>query len=153
MYSMGCLIYAVHNKGSPPFRNHNSPASLRDNLSRGFRELERADPELKGSAQYDCGRIISLTTDLLALLSSLITRHALHRPTPETLPSHPFFSSLSISTLNFLERSTFASKTREEKITFMKGLTGVLDRFSEGLKTRKILPSLVEEVSPAAFHP
>lgn len=83
----------------------------------------------------------------LELLSSLITRHALHRPTPAALPSHPFFSSLSISTLNFLDRSTFASKTREEKITFMKGLTGVLDKFSEGLKTRKILPSLLEEVS------
>ena len=28
----------------------------------------------------------------------------------------------------------------------MKGLTTVLDRFSEGLRTRKILPSLLEEV-------
>jgi hypothetical protein len=28
----------------------------------------------------------------------------------------------------------------------MRGLTGVLERFSEGLRTRKILPSLLEEV-------
>lgn len=28
----------------------------------------------------------------------------------------------------------------------MRGLTGVLGRFSEGLRTRKILPSLLEEV-------
>ena len=28
----------------------------------------------------------------------------------------------------------------------MKGLTGVLNKFSDGLRTRKILPSLVEEV-------
>jgi hypothetical protein len=28
----------------------------------------------------------------------------------------------------------------------MKGLTSVLDRFSDGLRTRKILPSLLEEV-------
>ncbi len=28
----------------------------------------------------------------------------------------------------------------------MKGLAGVLDRFSEGLRIRKILPSLLEEV-------
>lgn len=28
----------------------------------------------------------------------------------------------------------------------MKGLMGVLDRFSIGLRTRKILPSLLEEV-------
>ena len=29
----------------------------------------------------------------------------------------------------------------------MKGLTNVLDKFSEGLRVRKILPSLLEEVS------
>lgn len=81
-----------------------------------------------------------------ALLRSLITRHASNRPTPTTLPSHPFFSSLPVSTLNFLDRSNFTAKTREEKISFMKGLMGVLDRFSIGLRTRKILPSLLEEV-------
>lgn len=80
------------------------------------------------------------------MLSSLITRHPNNRPTPATLPSHPFFSSLPISTLNFLDRSNFTSKTREEKISFMKGLVNVLDKFSEGLRTRKILPTLLEEV-------
>ena len=81
------------------------------------------------------------------LLNALITRHTHSRPSPSALPSHPFFSSLPISTLNFLDRSNFAAKTREEKISFMKGLTSVLERFSEGLRTRKILPSLLEEVS------
>ena len=80
------------------------------------------------------------------MLSSLITRQPHNRPTPATLPSHAFFSSLPISTLNFLDRSNFAAKSREEKISFMKGLTNVLDRFSDGLQTRKILPSLLEEV-------
>lgn len=83
----------------------------------------------------------------LALLSALITRQPQSRPSPTTLPTYPFFSSLPISTLNFLDRSTFASKTREEKIAFMKGLSGVLPRFTDGLRTRKILPSLVEEVT------
>lgn len=85
------------------------------------------------------------------LLRSMITRGSQQRPTPKTLPSHAFFSSLPISTLNFLDRSNFSTKSREEKISFMKGLTGVLDRFSEGLRTRKILPTLVEEVSN--FYP
>jgi hypothetical protein len=80
------------------------------------------------------------------MLASLITRHPQNRPTPISLPSHPFFSSLPISTLNFLDRSNFAAKSREEKISFMKGLTSVLDRFSEGLRVRKVLPSLLEEV-------
>ena len=81
-----------------------------------------------------------------ALLRLLITRHASERPTPSSLPTLPFFNSLPISTLNFLDRTNFTTKTREEKISFMKGLTSVLDRFSEGLRTRKILPSLLEEV-------
>ena len=33
----------------------------------------------------------------------------------------------------------------------MRGLTSVLDRFSEGLRTRKILPSLLEEVRAVVF--
>ncbi|KAK0502855.1 kinase-like domain-containing protein [Armillaria luteobubalina] len=94
-----------------------------------------------------------LDADLQGLLRSLITRHSNNRPTPTTLPSHPFFSSLPISTLNFLDRSNFTAKTREEKIGFMKGLTGVLDKFSEGLRTRKILPSLLEEMKDTHLLP
>ena len=43
----------------------------------------------------------------------------------------------------------FASKPREEKTTFMEGLDSVLDRFSEGLWGRKILPRFLEEVGRA----
>ncbi|TRM57589.1 hypothetical protein BD626DRAFT_551011 [Schizophyllum amplum] len=72
---------------------------------------------------------------------------------PSTLPTMPFFNSLPISTLNFLDRTNFTTKTREEKISFMKGLTSVLDRFSEGLRTRKILPSLLEEMKDTHLLP
>ena len=90
---------------------------------------------------------------LPALLNTLVTRHHGSRPNPSTLPSQAFFSSLPISTLNFLERSNFATKSREEKISFMKGLVSVLDRFSEGLRTRKILPSLLEEMKDTHLLP
>ncbi|KAF9052742.1 kinase-like domain-containing protein [Panaeolus papilionaceus] len=135
IYALGCLLYAVHSKGNPPFKNHGSLGSLRDNSTKPLPGLERMD------------------SDLQALLRSLITRHYGSRPTPETLHSHPFFSSLPISTLNFLDRSNFTAKTREEKVSFMKGLTGVLDRFSDGLRTRKILPSLLEEMKDLQLLP
>ncbi|KAF8350876.1 other/SCY1 protein kinase [Amanita rubescens] len=135
MYSLGCLIYAVHCKGNPPFKNHGNLGSLRDSAGKTPTGLDRLDP------------------DVQALLRSLFTRHASNRPTPTTLPSHPFFSSLPISTLNFLDRSNFTAKTREEKISFMKGLTKVLDRFSIGLRTRKILPSLLEEMKDTHLLP
>ncbi|KAF5330778.1 hypothetical protein D9619_005657 [Psilocybe cf. subviscida] len=135
MYSLGCLVYAVHCKGSPPFKNHGSLGGLRENCSKPIPGMER------------------LESDLQVLLRSLITRHYGSRPSPESLPTHAFFSSLPISTLNFLDRSNFTAKTREEKISFMKGLTGVLDRFSEGLRSRKILPSLLEEMKDINLLP
>ncbi|KAG6897837.1 hypothetical protein C0992_010325 [Termitomyces sp. T32_za158] len=135
MYSLGCVIYAVHCKGKAPYRTHGSLGGLRECAGKPITGIEALDHSLQG------------------LLRSLITRNASNRPTPSTLPSHPFFSSLPISTLNFLDRSNFTSKTREEKISFMKGLTGVLDKFSEGLRTRKILPSLVEEMKDTHLLP
>ncbi|KIJ60622.1 hypothetical protein HYDPIDRAFT_98218 [Hydnomerulius pinastri MD-312] len=135
MYSLGALIYAVHCKGKPPFSNHGSLGGLRDNAGRPVPDIGQLD------------------SDLQDLLRSLITRGSQSRPTPSTLPSHSFFSSLPISTLNFLDRSNFTAKTREEKISFMKGLTGVLSRFSEGLRIRKILPSLLEEMKDTHLLP
>ncbi|THV08015.1 other/SCY1 protein kinase [Dendrothele bispora CBS 962.96] len=135
MYSLGCVIYAVHCKGSPPFKTHGSLGGLRENAGRAVPGMDRLDQ------------------DLQALLRSLITRHHAGRPTPTSLPSQPFFSSLPISTLNFLDRSNFTAKTREEKVSFMKGLVGVLGRFSDGLKTRKILPSLLEEMKDTHLLP
>ena len=81
------------------------------------------------------------------LLPRLLTRQPLHRLSLASLPSHPFFSSLAISTLNFLDPTTFASKPREEKATFLRGLVRVLPTFSERLRKGKVLPSLLEEVS------
>ncbi|TFK42768.1 kinase-like protein [Crucibulum laeve] len=135
MYSLGCLLYAVHCKGVAPFKCHGSLGGLRENAGKPIPGIDRLDK------------------DLQALLRTLITRHPNSRPSPTTLPNHPFFSSLSISTLNFLDRSNFTAKTREEKISFMKGLTSVLDRFSEGLRTRKILPTLLEEMKDTHLLP
>ncbi|KAJ3559888.1 hypothetical protein NM688_g66 [Phlebia brevispora] len=48
MYSLGCLIYAVHCKGSPPFKNHGSIGGLRDNAGKPLTGMERLDPDLRG---------------------------------------------------------------------------------------------------------
>lgn len=145
MYSLGCLIHVVHSKGSPPFNTHGSLSGLRENAGKPLPGIGGMDSDLQGN--FEQSEFTRSTELLIGLLRSLITRHATARPTPATLPSHPFFSSLPISTLNFLDRSNFTSKTREEKISFMKGLAGVLSKFTSGLQTRKILPSLLEEVS------
>lgn len=146
LYSLGCLIYAVHCKGDPPFKTHGSLGGLRDAAGRPLTGISGLDRDLQG-AKVSFTFSKTTLTPLLAMLNGLITRHPTNRLTSSSLPSHSFFSSLPISTLNFLDRSNFAAKSREEKISFMKGLTSVLDKFSVGLRVRKILPSLLEEVS------
>jgi len=49
MYALGCLLYAVHSKGTPPFRNHGSIGSLRSNVDNVIRltGMETWDPDLK----------------------------------------------------------------------------------------------------------
>ncbi|QRV75342.1 SCY1-like protein 2 [Ceratobasidium sp. AG-Ba] len=142
MYSLGCLVYAVHMKGRTPFSNHGSMNTLRENARKLENGTLGALPSLG-----------SLDADLRSLLVGLITRTSSSRPTASTIPSHSFFNALAISTLNFLDRTTFAAKPREEKIAFMKGLAGVLGSFSDNLKRRKILPSLLEEMRDPLLLP
>ena len=48
MYSLGCLIYAVHCKGNPPFKTHESIGGLRENTGRPPPNMERLDSDLQG---------------------------------------------------------------------------------------------------------
>lgn len=48
MYSLGCLIYAVHCKGNPPFKNHGSLSSLRVNAGKPLTGMERLEQDLRG---------------------------------------------------------------------------------------------------------
>ncbi|ELU40631.1 other/SCY1 protein kinase [Rhizoctonia solani AG-1 IA] len=142
MYSLGCLVYAVHMKGKTPFTTHGSMNTLRENARKLENGTLSALPSLGG-----------LDADLRSLLMVLITRSSGSRPTASSVPSHAFFNALPISTLNFLDRATFAAKPREEKVAFMKGLASVLGSFSDALKRRKILPSLLEEMKDPLLLP
>ncbi|KAI6036862.1 hypothetical protein BKA83DRAFT_4168357 [Pisolithus microcarpus] len=105
--------------GKPPFLNYGSLGSLRNNAGQPLSDIGQLDTDLQG----------------LVSTWSLLTRSPASRPTPSTLPSHPFFSRV------------------KRKISFMKGLTGVLNKFSEGLRVRKILPSLLEEMKDMHLLP
>lgn len=49
LYSLGALIYAVHCKGNPPFNNHGSLGSLRDNAGKHVPGMDRLDADLQGA--------------------------------------------------------------------------------------------------------
>ena len=158
---VGCLLHAVHLGGKPPFKNNGSiqtatthfEQDLKQGSWKGGRRWQEAGEEVRGESRAleRTGLHVSLTFCVVRwnpdLLPKLITRHPQPRLSLPTLQSHSYFSSLAISTLNFLDPSNFASKPREEKASFLKGLLRVLPGFSDRLKRRKILPSLLDEVS------
>ncbi|WWC96791.1 hypothetical protein V866_003665 [Kwoniella sp. B9012] len=143
LYSLGCLLFAVHMGGKPPFQNRGSMQSLRQNAEGSLVRREW----MSGSKWERC------SSELRDLLPRLLTRQPSTRISLASLPSHPFFSSLAISTLNFLDPTTFASKPREEKATFLRGLVRVLPTFSERLRKGKVLPSLLEEMKDPYLLP
>ena len=48
MFSLGCLIYAVHCKGNPPFKNHGNLASVRENAGKPLTGMDRLEQDLRG---------------------------------------------------------------------------------------------------------
>ena len=47
MFSLGVLMYAVHMKGEPPFKNFGSLGSLRDNAGKSLTGMDRLDRDLQ----------------------------------------------------------------------------------------------------------
>ena len=48
LYSLGCLIFAVHCKGDPPFKTHGSLGGLRDAAGRPLTGINGLDRDLQG---------------------------------------------------------------------------------------------------------
>lgn len=49
MYSLGCLIHAVHLKGDPPFKNFGNLGSVREHAGRPLSGIARLDRDLQGT--------------------------------------------------------------------------------------------------------
>lgn len=49
MYSLGCVVYAVHSKGDPPFKNFGNLGSIRENASKSLPRMDRFDRDLQCS--------------------------------------------------------------------------------------------------------
>lgn len=60
IYSLGAVIYAVHCKGNPPFKNHASLGGLRENAGKPLPGMDRLDTDLQGEPYSVCFYINSL---------------------------------------------------------------------------------------------
>jgi SCY1-like protein 2 len=135
MFSLGCLAYAVHNKGVSLLKTFNS-----------FHTYEKQVKSLITSQSLS-----AIPHHLQDVIRSLLTRHPNQRMDPTSFQNSKYFDNLLVSTMKFLE--SFPEKTREEKAQFMKGLSRVLGQFPERVLKRKILPSLLEELKDNQLLP
>ena len=80
MYSLGCLIYAVHCKGKPPFQNHGSLGGLRENAGRPPPGMEGLDHDLQGTSRCPnfCIVIISRARSITAIVDHPIWAQSSH---------------------------------------------------------------------------
>lgn len=140
MYSLGCLVYAAHSKGSPPFKNRNSLGNLRQNAE----QLST----ITGSSSWT-----RLGRDVLDLLGSLLTRFPGSRLSAKTFGESQYFNNILVSTLKFMERESFAGRSKDERVSFLKGLLKILPSFSDKLLRRKVLPALLELMSDKMLLP
>lgn len=90
MYSLGCILYAVHNKGVPPFRNHGSLGTLRSNIEslerRGLGGMEAWDADLRGNSSIFYPAFIEPTL----LRSATTADHAKSTSSDPRNHQHPF---------------------------------------------------------------
>ncbi|KAI7859992.1 hypothetical protein BDC45DRAFT_166554 [Circinella umbellata] len=127
MFALGCLAYAIHNKGVP--------------LLHTFNNLRTYERKIQGLNMMDYKNMPPHFQDVIR---SLLARYPSQRITAEEFQSSKYFDNILVSTMKFLE--SFPEKTREEKSQFMKGLVRVLNQFPDRVLKRKILPQLLEEL-------
>lgn len=123
MFSLGCLAYAVHNKGVSFLKTFNS-----------YHTYEK---QVK-SINYQS--FTNIPTHLKQVIQSLLSRNPNQRMTPADFQNSKYFDNLLVSTMKFLE--SFPEKTREEKAQFMKGLSRVLGQFPERVLKKKVRRAL-----------
>lgn len=129
MYALGCVVYAIHSKGRPPFSNRNSIAGLRSNVE-----------QLSTIANTPAWQ--RLSRDQLDLLAQLVTRYPGARLTAASFQNSEYFNNVLVRTLKFMERDNFAGRNKEERVQFLKGLLGIMEQFSQRLQRRKVLPAV-----------
>ncbi|KAK0563626.1 Protein kinase domain-containing protein ppk32 [Tilletia horrida] len=140
MFALGCILYAVHSKGAPPFRNRSSLNTLKENADR------------LGTIVNSTGWA-RLPADVLELLRRLLTRFPDHRIDATEFQSSGIFSDIRVSALKFMDRDSFAGRSKDERVSFLKGLLGILPQFSEKTLRRKVLPAVLELMTDRSLLP
>lgn len=136
VWSLGCVIYALYHAGE-------SPVKCGDNMYDYKRIIN--------SASLDIRFVGAVGSELRGLINGCLVMNPQQRISVDALLNSPFFDTLLISTIKFLD--SFVEKTQAEKVAFLKGLVRVLPQFSMRLVQQKILPCLLQELKDRLMTP
>jgi SCY1-like protein 2 len=111
LYSLGCILHAIHLRTGPPFANHNTLSTARSNIESSLSLLTSQWRKLPQETQQ--------------VLNSLITRYPNRRMSAKQFLESSYFEGVLVGTLRFLERDSFNSKPGDVQASFLKGLITV----------------------------
>ncbi|EPY54134.1 SCY1 protein kinase Ppk32 [Schizosaccharomyces cryophilus OY26] len=129
VFSLGCLIYAVFNRGKSVINAKNHLLSYEKEVS-----------DLNDRLGFYMKNIHSHS--LRSLLLQLLSLNSKDRIDVSFLESADYFTSGTISTLRFLE--AFPEKLQSEKAAFLESLVNNLSAISYRVQSQKVLPTLLD---------
>ncbi|WBW71344.1 serine/threonine protein kinase Ppk32 [Schizosaccharomyces osmophilus] len=129
VFSLGCLVYAVFNRGK-------SVLSAKNHLLTYEREVKNLNDRLNF-----CVENIE-SHSLRSLLLKLLSPNPKSRANVFSMESADYFTNGSISALRFLE--AFPEKLQSEKVVFLESLVNKFPEISYRVQSQKILPTLLD---------
>ncbi|KAJ1819772.1 Protein kinase domain-containing protein ppk32 [Coemansia sp. RSA 2598] len=129
VFSLGCLAYALHNRGASPLDCGNDLGAYK----RAVAGLQQRRARLE------------LPETLVAVVGSLLSREPGSRMTLEEFQGSAYFDNVLVAGLRYLE--AFAAQPSDQKIAFMRGLPRILPQYPVRVLRRKLLPALLDQAN------
>lgn len=152
MYSLGILFFMALHRGAKPYQTYGSISAMYTYVEELSSRIHTSTWNMLGSdAQSTCkdvGKKLGLTDLLEDILTHLITRKDTDRYSAKMFQQLPYFNSMLVRILKFMERESFSTRSRSEQVQFLRGMYKMLPQFSMALLRRKLLPN----VSTAMTH-
>lgn len=137
MFSVGILIYAIHNNGKPVFESLSDWNTFKKNVD-----------ELK---QFRLSKLEGLSDLVKDHVKMLLNVEPSLRPDADQISKIPFFEDVGVMTLTYLD--LLVQKDNLQKSQFFKGLPKVVAKLPKRVNLQRVLPSLSKECSNANMVP
>lgn len=137
VFSLGCLVFAVFNRGQPLFRCHSD-----------WRQYKRLMSELKHTVLAGWQVLKPIPEPLRESVSHLLTYQPSQRPSALQFTEVRYFDDPGVRTLNYLD--TLFDWDNRQKSHFYKSLPQHMSQFPHRVCLHRVVPLLSKEfINPA----